>query len=703
MTFASRMGIPSAVRPPGRLESWVALAVFVACLAGHFAGAMVGWQSRNLPGVEYRQAQTALSAYFIKEGRDFSLAYPTPVLGKPWSIPLEFPLYQWTVVAVSDATGLGLTKSGRVVSLACFYLMLPALYLLLGRWRVAPGHRWLVLAVVVTCPLYVFYSRAFLIETMALMFGVWFWVAFERAVTQRSPAWLVLAIVAGTGAGLVKVTTFLLYLLPAAGWAAVHLWRHRSDSWRRELAWMLGAVVIPFGATLGWLRYSDAVKALNPSAQFLRSGESLSFTLGAPATRVSAELWAMKGRLIATQLSWLPMLVGSAALAVAVARPRFRELALCLGVFAAALVAFPILYAYHEYYYLANAVMLMLALGLVLVALAESTSPRWLLALAMLTVLAGQANVYFDRYYPTQQGVSAGGDGLTQALHALTGRDDVIVVTGQDWNSMTPYYAQRRALMLRGDVEGNPAQVDAALAALAGEKIGALALAGPVGGRAWLVDRLVARGLEPQPSFYWRDTAVYLPAADRARNVQKLDELIFPEVRVAPAAVLHLEQPVNGWYQVRTLPRSQRATFDGMTPMPVRFYSTYGLSLERTAGRMDFGAHPVTRLVFALPAGRHVFHSTVKFSPDAYRADLPDSEATDGVEVSLAVLGPGESRQVVYTRRVDPRHHREDREGRPLRVEFVLPQAEEVELSVGPGPNDNSTRDWVTLGRVKID
>ncbi len=149
MTLPCRMGNPSAARPPGRLESWLALAAFVACLAGHFAGAMVGWQSRNLPGVEYRQAQTAISAYFIKESRDFSLAYPTPVLGKPWSIPLEFPLYQWTAVAVSDVTGLGLTKAGRVVSLACFYLMLPALFLLLGRWRVAPGHRWLVLAVVV--------------------------------------------------------------------------------------------------------------------------------------------------------------------------------------------------------------------------------------------------------------------------------------------------------------------------------------------------------------------------------------------------------------------------------------------------------------------------------------------------------------------------------------------------------------------------
>ena len=127
---------PAIVRP----ARWP-LAVFLACLVFHLWGVGVGWESKNLPGVEYRQAQTALSAYFIKEDGDFSLAYPTPVLGKPWSIPMEFPLYQWTVVGVSELTGWGITLSGRLVSIACFYLMLPAVWLLLARWAVAPPWR----------------------------------------------------------------------------------------------------------------------------------------------------------------------------------------------------------------------------------------------------------------------------------------------------------------------------------------------------------------------------------------------------------------------------------------------------------------------------------------------------------------------------------------------------------------------------------
>ena len=195
---------------PTRAESMAVVAVFILCLMFNLWGVKEGWESHSLPGVEFRQAQTAISAYYIQQDRDFSLAYPTPVLGKPWSIPMEFPLYQWTVVLVSDLTGLDLTKAGRAVSLGCFYLCLPAVFLLLGRLGVAVGRRWLVLAVVLTCPLYIFYSRAFLMETMALMFSLWFWVAFEKTVEERGGRWLLVAMLAGSGAGPVSYTHLTL-------------------------------------------------------------------------------------------------------------------------------------------------------------------------------------------------------------------------------------------------------------------------------------------------------------------------------------------------------------------------------------------------------------------------------------------------------------------------------------------------------------
>src|ERR1700722_19604767 len=63
----------------------------------------------------FRQTQTALSAFWmLKNG--FSFAYETPVAGPPWSIPFEFPIYQYIVALVSEIFGWSLDSAGRIVS-----------------------------------------------------------------------------------------------------------------------------------------------------------------------------------------------------------------------------------------------------------------------------------------------------------------------------------------------------------------------------------------------------------------------------------------------------------------------------------------------------------------------------------------------------------------------------------------------------------
>ena len=57
------------------------------------------WIGLDHPALDFyafRQTQTALSAYWLWHD-GFRLAYETPVLGAPWAIPYEFPLYQWLV------------------------------------------------------------------------------------------------------------------------------------------------------------------------------------------------------------------------------------------------------------------------------------------------------------------------------------------------------------------------------------------------------------------------------------------------------------------------------------------------------------------------------------------------------------------------------------------------------------------------------
>jgi hypothetical protein len=704
MTLPAGMETAAHSRPPSVLESRLWLALFLGCLAFHCWGVGVGWQSKNLPGGEFRQAQTALSAYWIKAENNFSLAYPTPVVGAPWSIPMEFPLYQWTVVITSKVTGWGLTKAGRAVSIACFYLILPALFLLLARWRVDIGRRWLVLAVVVTCPLYIYYTRGFLIETMALMFGVWFWLAFERAVTGRSRVWLLVAVLAGTGAGLVKVTTFLLYLLPAGAWALRRLWDQRKNQWPTDLAWMAGTVALPFAATLWWLDFADTTKLQNELGRAFTSAALRDFNLGNMATRFSPGMWATKLRIVGEQLTSLPALLLCALLVPFAARARWREIAACAGFFASVLVIFPVLYTRHDYYYVANTVLLLVAMGLGLVALAESTMARGVVGLAVGLVIGGQAWRYTTHYYPGQNQISPGGDGLTRSLQALVRPDEVIVVLGQDWNSMTPYFAQRRAVMIRDDILHDRARVERAIAALKGYKIGALVIAGRPPGYPAMIELAAAQGISREPLYGWKDARIHLPEARRTESLYGLLDGYFHEVQLAPGVAPPQEDLGARWLEVASLRRWQRVPFMAMQPMPVRFFASFGPALDGSSGQPMYGAHPVTRLVFALPPGSHTLRSFLQMPLDAYRQDLPDTQATDGVEVGLYALeGTGERRQLA-TRRFDPRNNREDRGTlRPLEFTFTLPAAGEVELFFGPGPAGRDTRDWIQLGPLKID
>ena len=82
------------------------IALLCGSLLGWGLSASRGWDTPGMLGHEFRQTQTALSIQAMqREG--FRLDYPTPILGKPWSIPMEFPLYQLAVSSYCDLTGTG--------------------------------------------------------------------------------------------------------------------------------------------------------------------------------------------------------------------------------------------------------------------------------------------------------------------------------------------------------------------------------------------------------------------------------------------------------------------------------------------------------------------------------------------------------------------------------------------------------------------
>jgi hypothetical protein len=694
-----------------RAETLGGVFLFCGLLAFHVWGASVGWKNLNLPGVEFRQTQTAISAFFIQQNHDFSLAYPTPVLGKPWSVPVEFPLYQWTVVSLSNATGLDLTKAGRVVSLACFYLTLPALYLLLAKSGLTWPRRLVALGFVLSCPLYIFYGRAFLMETMALMFAGWFLVGYLCVLEHRSPAWFVFACLSGAGAGLVKVTTFVAILIPALVWTLAWLWRQRRGEpgvgWKKlaiAATRALAVVLLPCAAAWWWLHFADAVKARNPAADFLTAGRLTDFIFGSGDTRFSAAIWREHFAIIFRNIASGWVLAATGLLALCFVRRRWNWILILTGCFFAVQILFPVLYALHEYYYIANAFLLLLAIGLTSAALLETNLPRFLSWGVILALQVGQAWGYLHVQYPVQLGASPGGTPITQALRITTDPDDVLIVAGEDWCANTPYYSQRRALMFRNGLERDPALLTTSLAQLKGEKVGALILAGAQRDNHELLDRVVRDfDIDPRPVFTCLESTVYFHRRLRFAAIALCKTV--PDagsVHLTPESIPDEHALIANEVDLSQLPVSYGQKFAGMFPIPFKYYASYGVDRQTVDGREMLFSHPETRLWFHSPAGHRVISIEVELAPGAYADSLPPGDRSDGVEVVVSLEGPGRVRKAIFNRWLNPRDQPSDRGLQKYSQEFELASGEDVVVEITPGPQHSSARDWAMLGRIEI-
>jgi hypothetical protein len=102
--------------------------VFCITLAHALFVLWIGISKPILDLYYFRQTQTALTAYWLWRGGPW-LAYETPVLGFPWSVPIEFPLYQGLVASLR-AIGIPIEIGGRLISFRFYLASLWPLWLL---------------------------------------------------------------------------------------------------------------------------------------------------------------------------------------------------------------------------------------------------------------------------------------------------------------------------------------------------------------------------------------------------------------------------------------------------------------------------------------------------------------------------------------------------------------------------------------------
>jgi hypothetical protein len=456
--------------------------VFTICLIYTVAAASIGWHNTVLDFIGFRQAQTALTAYFMV-GQPPCLAYETPVVGPPWSIPFELPVYQWIVAAVVTIGHTPMDETGRAISLLFFLLTLVPAYRILAWLGFARGHRFLALSLFVVSPFYIFWSRTFLIESTALFFSMCYLAAALPAVDHPSSRRLLAALLFGVLAALVKITTCFVFSMVVLLYL-FHIWRgqgqerFRSAQMGRLALLSMPLLGIPFTAGWSWTFYADEQKARNPIGQYLMTSADVMrrWNHGTFAQRITPATWGA----ILTPAHYAlghGLVFALIPFTLRLAQRRRRIVSACLLVYPVAPLIFTNLYWYHEYYAYANNVFLLAALAVSLLALLERGGRYRIIGLGGLASFFALAVWRHQEYYrPIQETNHEELSTVSRTIQQVTQPDDVLLILGCDWSSELPYYSRRRSLSIPIWLEPNLEKVPEYLHIEPPYRIGALVI-----------------------------------------------------------------------------------------------------------------------------------------------------------------------------------------------------------------------------------
>jgi hypothetical protein len=687
-----------------------ALSLFLVALV--LNAVLVGYNFRQgfLPGHEFRQTQTALSIAFIEQDHDYSLAYPTPLLGPPWSIPMEFPLYQWAAAGIMQTTGWSLPVSARAVSMVCFYLSLPALLWLLRDFGFGASARWSILSLVLCTPIYIFYTRAILIESMALMFVLWFVLAFSRMCRHRSWRWVAVAAITATGASLVKVTTMMAWCIgPAIGglWWSWRMWRQAGwTAFRNSVLMGLSCALPPGIATIWWVRTADAIKETSPSGERLISSNLTDFNFGKLSDHFDISKWGETLNNISSGIApiWIIGLAGILGVLAWCHSRNWRGL-VALGWFGAVVFAFPVLYRIHDYYFYAIAVFIAVSVATGIEYVVRRFHLPWARTWLILLVALTQLHAYKRTYFTGQALVSSGGSQLHRLIRDATPVDEVVIVLGEDWSASTAYYARRRCFMIREEMMHFPEECLKQIESLDSEKVSALIASGDRRESTYMIGEITRRfGLDAKPSVANGNSDVYLSTYLRREflghlalhpnygDTVSVDRSMPPIPAITDKIIADLEiHPVT--------PNQAAARFGNFSPPPFQYRTQFGFSPEFIDGKFATGAHPDSGLWVTVPPPSTRVDLSFGLREEAY---VNPPAATDGVQFIVIAISANGTETVIFDRLIDPVSTAADRGTIFQTVKLPTPTPASLKFSARPGPHANYAYDWAYWGDVDI-
>ena len=508
----------------------------------------------------FRESQTAISAeYLVREPAGGMLAYQLPVLGAPWRVPYEFPLFQQLTAWIAQL-GISITQAGRLLNMVCFILCVLVMARLWKKWGLSGSVRLIAIALLIASPIYCIYATAHMIESLALLFAllhVWTAWKFAGSLHWR---WLVLALISGIMAALEKITTWM----PAGALVAIlglmeFKQAYAKDGIGRKWRSWFGLLLVSAGCLIAgvlWSEWCAGIREHNP----MNDEASLpSWIFGTLEQRLTLKNWIyVMGKHSLLLFGPLGLLV-PVLLAVALwkgARNSTRSfLILSLLGYIIHTVVFFRLHLRHDYYVFGAGIFLISAVVFALISLQESKPSVWIrwcpVALALSMAVGSLVYMTVKRSYhdlATEEAI--------KTLRSIK-EPGALLMFGFDWNPRVPFAVGRKALMVI-----YPAEIPRALAANKNTPFAAAVVLGSendaIAGSA--AEKI---GLDISHKFYfWKSGYILLPpgAEMPSRNDIVENPVIKElEMRVAshsplPDGIVYKRLPFNGgkggWFEI---------------------------------------------------------------------------------------------------------------------------------------------------------
>ena len=434
--------------------------IFIGLVASSLA-LVVGFQQGILDLHDFRQAQTALTTYWMTKGGDW-LAYETPVVGYPWTIPFEFPVFQW-VSALVSLSGLSIIEASRLVSWTFFIVFIGFTASTLKRLELSNIVILTFTTLTLCSPIYLFWSRTVMIESTALMFGAIFLFGLIGYWKKPNVLDAILLFIGLILCCLVKVTTVVSF---AAFAAIISLWflyqAHQAGKSLINLAVLASvpaaAALIALGLFLVWLDFTDTLKSRNPFGEALTASGISIHTIGTLDQRLDPAAWleVFFGRTVRDTVG-SPLLVVLAGWAILKTRYMVWPAIIAMSLYILPFLVFTNLHLVHNYYQYANAFFLILFMSIGLLAASqlnlkmfETWSEKRKQVTLLMALVTFQLGTFCTGFLQTMikdqsaQPAYKIGTYLNKAVKP----DEVAFSFGNSWSSAHSFMSQRRVITL---------------------------------------------------------------------------------------------------------------------------------------------------------------------------------------------------------------------------------------------------------------